>query len=167
MRMMTTRFGHRIAALAAVPSAAVTLLVFAVGTAHADLGAFTPTPSAMPTTIAGCNELPLSQRGLCRSQVGWSQVTPSAVAIDRQASAATASEMGRCKTLPLSDRYICEDQAGYGQNVPRGLSGNQRIALGKADARFHAAVAACNGMPLSDRTICQSQAGYDVTLATG
>lgn len=158
---MTLNDTRRIQTFAATLSASLLLVIFAAATAHADTFAVSPTP----TTIAACNKLPVSQRGMCKSQVGWSQTMPASGAINQTASARTASAMKECKSLPVSDRGVCQEQAGYGQKVPEGLAPNQRVALEQANAKYKAQVAACNRMPVSDHNICVSQAGYDVRLA--
>lgn len=158
---MTLNDSQRIRAFAATLSAGLLLAVFAAGTAHADALAVSPAP----TTVAGCNKLPLSQRDMCKSRVGWAQTTPASSAIDQTASARTAAEVKECKSLPYGDKLVCEEQAGYGQKVPEGLAPNQRIALAKANAEYQAEVAQCRRQPVSDRNICVSQAGYDFRLA--
>jgi hypothetical protein len=141
------------------------LLLLLVGTAHANVSMTVP---GVATTIAGCNKLPLSQIEFCKSEVGWSRIGSAHVAIDKSASARTASEMAACRKLPLSAKYMCEDQAGYGQAVPRQtVSISQEAALTKADERYHAAVAACNERPISGvrTSACLSRAGQDARLA--
>jgi len=162
---MTPNDSHHIQVFAAMLCASVLLAIFAVGTARADVGAFALAPSGVPTTVAGCNQLPLSEREFCESQVGWSQVVASNVPIDQQASATAKAAMARCKALPLSDVFTCENQAGYGEKVAQALAPNQRIALQNPTAEYKAAVAACEQMPVSDRNTCISQAGYDARLA--
>lgn len=158
---ITFNDSQRIRAFAATLSAGLLLAVFAAGTAHADAFAVSPAP----TTVAGCNKLPLSHRDMCKSRVGWAQTTPASSAIDQTASARTAAEMKDCQSLPYNDKLVCEEQAGYGQKVPRGLALNQRVALTKANAEYQADVARCRRLPVSDRNICVSQAGYDFGLA--
>ena len=158
---MTLNPSRRIEAFVATLSASLLLALFASGTAHANTFAASPAP----TTMTDCNKLPVSQRGMCKSQVGWSQTLPASAAVDRTASARTQSAMSECKSLPVSDRGICQAQAGYGQKVPQELAPNQRIALEKANARYRTEIAACNRMPVSDHNICVSQAGDDVRLA--
>lgn len=158
---MTYNDSQRIRALAATLSAGLLLAVFAAGTAHADAFAVSPAP----TSVAGCNKLPLSHRDMCKSRVGWAQTLPASSAIDQTASARTAAEMKDCKSLPYGDKLVCEEQAGYGQKVPQGLAANQRVALTKATAEYKAAVEQCRRQPVSDRNICVSEAGYDSRLA--
>ena len=124
---------------------AVALAAGIYGIAHAD---------------SGCARL------LCNAQVGRAAIYPAPVAIDRAASARTASEMAACKKLPLGEMFMCEDQAGYGQKVSRAaaLSASQASALKNENARYQAEAAACRRGPLSDLTTCLSLAGNDATL---
>lgn len=91
---------------------------------------------------------------------------PAPVAIDRAASARTASEMAACKKLPISEMFTCEDQAGYGQKVlrPAALSAGQETALKNENARYQAEAAACRRGPISELTTCLSLAGNGATL---
>ncbi len=135
------------------------------GTNRANIDLSTLQPAPPTATVAGCYKLPLSQRAFCASQVGWSQLASSHVAINQQASAGAKAEMASCKSLPYSDIFVCEEQAGYGEKVPRALAPNQRIALQNPNAEYKSAVAACKRLPVSDWNTCISQAGYDVRLA--
>ena len=134
------------------------------GRANIDLSTLQPAP--LSATVAGCYQLPLSQREFCASQVGWSQLAPSHVAINEQASAAAKAAMARCKSLPYSDIFVCEAQAGYGEKVPRPtmLSARQKATVKAENARYQAAAASCKRGPLSDLDTCLSLAGNDATL---
>lgn len=157
---MTLSNRRRIDVLTAV-SSGLLLAMFAVGAAHADAFAVSPTP----TTMAECSKMPASGAEFCKSQVGWSQTMPAAGEIDRSASARTESEMAKCKSMPGSTQDICKAQAGYGPKVPEGLAPNQRIALEKANEEYKAARARCSKMPTSGYNTCVDQAGYDFRLA--
>ena len=126
---------------------------------------------AVTAKVVACGRLPLSQRGICKSEAmaTYAQYAPQPALSNAQRSAQAEAQvryqnaLAECGRLPLSERGICKIQAvpelSAGVAAKQPTTASEQTAMDHEMQRFRAALAACARLPLSQRTTCKSDAG--------
>ncbi len=111
----------RLRRLLVIGAALVAAPAISIGIAHATVGQ--AADDSFDAQIAACGRLPLSERGMCKSEVvansGQFNAEPATSDVVREDHAAWEARFERalaeCRRLPLSERGICRSNAGLDQ----------------------------------------------------
>lgn len=168
-------FGSKVRAVLVMSGALVAGSAIWSGPAHATTNE--AAMDAVTANVVACGRLPLSQRGICKSEamVTYAQSAPQPTLSNAQRSALAEAQvhyqnaLAECGRLPLSERGICKIQAvpelSAGVVAQPPMTAAEQTAMDHEMQRFQAALASCKRLPLSERTTCESDAGRVQTLS--